>query len=885
MPKQIPLLGPRMPFKGAFPDPNVSQAAAPDGRWQDVRNLRGAVEAMYVRKGIASLFTAPVPSGCATLVDWWGGQLNGNEVLLGAFRETGGSPKIRIYYFQNSGGLSSGSSWTELTAASGSYGNTRLNNSTRVTFCKMHNDFFDQADGVYISNGTEVRFYNAPNLYPVANVSPPTNGEQFKTIATYGSYWAVAASSGKTYTNSGANFTLANTSSAPYTSANTCILLTRNTTAATNPTAQVAFSSGLSVTRDQFWMVLEGTSTNIATFLDRIKIELSDGSTYVTIYDRSSTSSQFGNVVGTQTLVSGTTQIQHVVFGLESNTASIPTSTTTIRLTWVGAAPTASVTLNILGMGLSGRFPGTSQWGIAYVAPGYVESGGYLDTGLAETPLLSAIGGPTQVTGSVAPPNLGNPNGSFLYDYELMVSNGMPGSGSTPSVTAGMAYAVNVYYRLAPGVPFQFHTPITFATPGGTYNSANVNVKLSTYASDWSAILNGPEFATDGISLPSGGNVAPPASLCSAQYANRLFLGNVYYNSSSKNSEVWFSWEDQMTRFQPILETDENGVTDGKSGGVATMPGTVLGILHTGGQSAEVSMLYVFTSTTAYTLGGINRWTEPVDAGTFTKVAHFANHGVAGYRAYCAHLGMAYVVDQDGRLVLLSASKPILLGFNKFDVELQNVPASYKGEISLVGRGPRVYVGYTPSGGTTNTRMLVYNTDLRELEAIDTSGSESFQRLVMFMDSFASGSQSRLLVFSATGKIGALEESNTGDFGGTGISASVLSNRFVTDNNYWYIGQVRISGEKDAGATATITRFYGTTNTWVSTLNLVDPDGIYPNQFDCADSLPNPVPSDSTTPQGAREASVSISWTGTPSKRIDGITVEIATASVGAGSR
>jgi hypothetical protein len=861
----------------------VSQSVKPNGLWQNVKNLRSGIQCVYVRDGIQSVFSTPLPSGCSTLVDWWSGNLNGTEYLFGAFRESGGSPKIRIYYFQNSGGLSSGSSWTEITSASGDYGNTRLDNSQRVTFCKYKNDFLDQSEGVYISNGTQVRFFNLPNIYPVGTPNTPSGGDQFKMIATYGSYFAVASSSGKTYTNSGANFTLANTTTAPYTSANTCILLSRNTTAATNPTAQVAFASGLNVSRNQFWMVLEGSSTNIATMLDRIKIELSDGLTYTTIYDKSSTSSQFGNVVGITVLVSGTTQIQHVVFSINPATVLL-SNTTTVRFTWVGAAPTAAVAVNILGMGLSGRFPGSSQWGISYFSPGFVETGAYLTNGLAETPLLSAIGGPTQVTGNNAAPNLGLPVASFLYDYELLVANALPGSGHIPIVTAGMSYGVNLYYRLAAGVDFRYHTSIFFATPGGNFNSPDANVKLSTYASGWNAIRNGPEFAYAGITAPLGGNVAPPPGLSSSLYANRLFIGGVYVNNTSRLSEIWFSYENVHTRFQEVVETDSNGSLDPLSGGVATLPASCLGLLHTGGQSFEWSILFAFTNSATYTIGGINRRAEAVDSATFTTVSLYAHHGVAGYRAYCSNIGAAFIVDNYGRFVLLNEKQPMFLGFNRFDSKLQSVPAAAKGDIVLAARGPRIYIGYTPFGQTSNTQLLVYNLELKELESIDTSGSESFQRIVTFTDKFAQLSQGRILVYSNSGKIGALEESSVGDFGGTGIDAELVSNRMITTDGYWFIDRVRVSGDKDAAATATVTRYYPA-NTWTSTLPFQHPDAEYTNQFDCGDSVPDVATGSSTTPQGSREASVGITWTGTPKKKIEGITIEVKGLSVGAGSR
>jgi len=381
------------------------------------------------------------------------------------------------------------------------------------------------------------------------------------------------------------------------------------------------------------------------------------GGAEVTIYDSTSTS------YATPVLVpSG--DYYMVGFKLPSGIAS--GSYDTIKFYYNNnIAPTTAEYLNIYGIFASyGTIPGGTQFSVSqFNSTSRAESPAVVATDLGE-PAASFHGG-SQITG------LNIPISAALH-YEYTLNTVYADASGSPDYRC-------VYAKLPEGTEFNYVKGDAIST----------NTILMTSAVQY--LLPAPS----GLHLPiQKGNVT-------ASVGPRYWVGGVANPASAGANNVWFSSLDSPFRFRQTLEFT-NGVPDIKGAATITCQGEVVqAITPIAGGAVGSEGCYIFTDQNIYQAGGS-------DSFQLMRPGRKAGFGTNSPNSIAVYAGLIVFMDSERQVRFLDASMTPI-SRDRVEDKLLAIPAAYIGNTAAGIWRDKYYLAYTPSGGTTNTELLVYD--------------------------------------------------------------------------------------------------------------------------------------------------------------------------------
>jgi hypothetical protein len=729
-----------------------------EGEYQLIQNLRWDRGHLQVRPGCAQVLGSPAVG--ATPFQMWSGVLNGTPYVVGAFVV---GAKIRLYY-------KSGPNWIEVTQSSGWCGDSRFPTvGTTLRMAQFRGargssgaGTFAAKDLLIVQNGEDYpRVWDpaqntsvAPGLSVHRPITMPNQAEQFRQVATCRAFWPMTVSGGRTFpTTGGANPTAYRfvNSTLTYTGANAVPEYSLGAAAAAGQVAAIQFTASRTFSGEQLLMVLEGADA--PSILSQAKIEISPDSpfnpsgTWHTVYDPTSTLAYLRESIQVALDPAGSRYV--FAFRISHLTASQRTAAC-IRFTRQGAAPGVAQAARILMIASSGTVEGGSLWGVAY-------SNRYSG---AESPGLVAFSSGTEKIANLGAPNqaaaslLALPvDPRILYDYNLFVRNS-DAAGPISGDIGGEPTDADLYLQRPGSNEFYYAFSNELFKPNatpGVWDKQDSNP--ITVINSGTAVGGFTRTQLDTQrTLPGPFTVAIPAARDVLWANNRLFVFGVKEPGGTYSlGDLYFSEENRGFRMQSIVDDDRRGgrlLISGEKG---------QRLIATAASAQGAAYVYAFTDSGLYSLGGAGAFAgSGFSAPELSRIVRMLPHGTNSSESVVEHLGALFWVDQD--LVVRRFEGGQLMDLSRLHVDdrMQATPDEVRRR-QLAGcfHRNRYYLGYTPAGGSANTRILIWNDLLSAWEADDALPSipstVSAERICRFYDSTGSGSGQRIFLLSTDG--------------------------------------------------------------------------------------------------------------------------------------
>jgi len=655
------LVGPSSPISGL--SGAVDGASLPPGAWQQFTNVRTAnANYVEVRGGTAELYAAPsVTNGV-----FKGGY---HHPDLGEWAAIYDPAATKVKIFQNTGG-----GWTERTDAS-----TRLATNAWVQFGVVQapqtapiSPYSTTKRYVVAQNGTDTPLVmiESASVFSKHQAIAVGDFSAYRSYATWSEFYFIAppyvpplglAAWGLFFTNFAYDGVTVQTrfvwsaSHASY--RDNYIILSIDSTVNSGDQAIVEFySGGLSIdwsTKKQMHILFDASATvEAADIWSRLKVIAVDGSgNTATLYDPTS-STQPRPVV-----VENGYGKYLAAFNIPSGVASH--AYTKLRFDWVGGALSADLTLNLYAcLGSAGNVDGGSSFAVSH-----------LDTAsFAESPSVVCTA-ETEVTGS---------------NYGAPTSEGM-----VIPVVAGIGYAFVVNDPVTTGSATELRMIYMAGVDAQEFYYVTSSGSLSTQTT----VTSGVQYP---LTAPGGLHQCMPTGPIVKALGSRLLVGG------GSLKDVWFSSLSSPLRFRPMLEFID-GAPDYQGAGTIRFQGeSVQAIEPMAGTYAGSESVIVWTDQSMQRVDGS-------DSFQLSKPRRLAPFGTVAPRSVASHNGVVFWLDTEGQVRSFSSTwdAPSLL---KVDNILQSIPASRLGECSAAFWKDAYYIAYTPSGGSTNTEVLVWDT-------------------------------------------------------------------------------------------------------------------------------------------------------------------------------
>jgi hypothetical protein len=702
-------------------------SALDQGWWPLLRNIRWADNLVpYVRNGTADrnatgLLSQGTFRGAAAM------QLfGGTPFTFAAYKAPGLNP-IQVYYSVT------GTGFSQLTTASGQYGDTRFPYRDKYLTYQVVVDRELGDEFVIVQNGVDFpRVIDMAALTMAVHepVEPATSSNLLKTAPTWPVYFAVNDNTATVspFGSSGVGLTLSeNNVAAPNN-----LLTLQATNVQTNATATVTFTTAKNFENcRQLILIVE---SNYLYWLDNLKIELGNSSGFASsaVWDGTgNTFSQFA------VPLDSTGKRLCLVFTLD-HIASELASVDRMKLTWVGANQSSfSQNMKIYAICGSGQVSGQCQHGISYAN---------------FTSRAESVG---QVISTVEPDKMRDVGGTALneqripndyriyYDYKIQYQNTSE-TERDKGVDKLRIYRrdptlivdQNGQERLAIERKFTFVRVETIASWGGsTWDfigaSSALDVRIatdSTPSTEKNLLLELPDAFHMGIPIGRA-----------MHYANgRLFVS--MKTGTSGQSKLAISEFQNPFRFREAAEF-ENGRAVITSAATNSFDGEmIMAFASVTGEVLDSNSIYVFTNQNTYKIAGV----DITNLSTPTRIASIGTRSPGSIAEY---KGAVYFLDSDMQVRRLMGYQMDDLSRYDVDDKLQGIPADRRELVSGAFFRDRYYLAYTPQGGTLNSRCLVFNHFAGKWESDDAfPGVATGEQLLLQFDNGTKGS--RLNMFS-----------------------------------------------------------------------------------------------------------------------------------------
>jgi len=789
------------------------------GEWKELDNLRRNNRIPTARGGMSAALSSILADGEFRGV--FSGAINGTEYVVVAVYD---GSKTRIYSTTDL------STWTELTATSGRFGNTRLTGNAPVSFALIKvpsaagtaADVLIACDGTgYVLNlGALSATYTAP-MKTVLQQDTIRDIPVHVDIIEYG----IGIEGTNVYTASGANLTAANNGTSP----NLQMRITIGSGTANGDTIKCSGQSAASV-------------NNGSTSLDR-QFVLGIDTSYTLLWDKFKLESNSGEVLWDPTNRSSYAEPIPISVDASNRTLWVfnwpnPKSNVSrqyVILTWVAATAEAPSTTQYVDIFLMGYTYGTNaraDLGLAVTnecSNSGVESPGVVySTYVTQT--VASQGGPV-LNGAVLPRS-----GLLMANYTAPIKN-----VTAAELANGVDY-VNFYYA-EPGIgEYRWVGRLSTASWSGSawaYGSGTAGALLYV-----SALSNSVGYATLEKFLPSGYHVAPPACGAVAYVRGRAFFGA----AASAGGDVYISEYGnpyRLLKFPRFVgdQLDESSPTSINVG----EPCTFIKALS----SSTVGSSTIFFGTKKQVLAS-----RGLSVSTLSNLGVVSSHGsVSPYSAVVLN-DTFYYLDTEMQVRAFSNGGSRILTRNTVDDLLKAIPAARRRYAVACGFDYMYYLFFTETGGTENTRGLVWRDDgdgwVTDTPPVAIDGICSFysdtdmaHRLITF-----GTSSSALKAFEYD------DPTQDQDLGTTDIVVTFAPGDLTTvSEENIVIGHVAVACDGNAGGLGGVTRTYKPTG--VSSTSQIDLDPGTANQVMRWDTEPTP----STDQEDAAGTSASLTIT------------------------
>lgn len=814
--------GPKFAGLASAPDP----VAQPDGTFNQVQNFRVDDNILRIRQGHYEAH-ASTPASNLVFIGGRSYKFGDDKInVYGVFHDTS-SDKVRVFFNQHT--LSSGTfgGWTECTASSGKYGDTRLSPPWTgwAGICSAPSS--TGALGALVMTGKEGEYaLHCPfgvsgGAVLCRPVDPPSLIQMDVPVAGVSN--PLVLTSSPTITNSGGG--------SPWTTAWSGSVLTFQSAAgvAAAQTSSIVFATGKdwSGASQALFLFKCDADSNIWA---NLKVEIGTGGTptYYTILDHSTGLQEFAV---TDQANDGGLRICAIPLGNIS--ASVLASINSFRITAINAIPSGTSIAVVMAAG-GGQVPGGASYAQSFrnsssrvESPALVMASSLIP-GAGNQDILSralADSGTTEQITMRGDRGIASTLGSYNgYPVELPVDPRVNYLVTipiqSPSSTQG-GYGVDylTIWRRDPG-----ESEYTYVTDVQTSEYSGGSWTYFSPFSGWSQ----RKTTTDTIpaqdkdftrQMPDGGNVPPPAGTC-GMYANgKLHIGAPRGTGSYRESgAVWISDQDQPFRFNEAARFTGNQVDER------------FGIVVPIDDAPVIAM---------------------EDAGTVQKSAVFAatQNGVfivdfyTGGQRISAEgtLSPGAFIEKDGTVVWLSVRRNVMAygpggiqNLSQFRVNdvLEAIPDAYASKAAGAVFGDRILIGVTPSGGTSNTKVLVYNMRLGLWESLDDIPSS--MPVGGWFDVRGAGA-GKLYYTAKAGKVYQWEKPGQATDNGTAISPILATRSFMAPDGKITCRRGKVIGDGGSG-TLSISRVF--TKESATVTGVIALDATYTDKVD-KDSVTN----------------------------------------------
>lgn len=700
---RVPIFEPRKaPVRGMS---SFVDACALDPGWyvllQNVRTDKGTIR---VRDGHAKLTSTAINSGTGTFggagVVNYQGFWSGNPIIAAGVEVSSAG---RVYI------SNTGTSFTEVTAASGQYGDTRFGTLASGDGRIYFNSGFDRLtnDSVVIAqNGTaDPRVYSITDALTSGHYTPtpPAKFPTARSKPTFPAFFTVKDGTTTTLsTPTGTSVAFADTSGASTTE--NSLTLT-----CTNPTngnqALCVFSAGISFSSSRQLVIIANSNATNFTLWKNVKIELGDSGGFVTVYDPTAAAN---SAYGIHELTSnGENYVLGFSIDAHTGSSSNPNiaSCDRVRVTWVGStlsATTFAVTIYVIAA--SGLVPGNALHCYCY--------GNSVSKALSVPQFITDVRGESITNlGGIATSALTCGNGSQIF-YNYVV-------GFLHTSTAERNLGTNKLYLFRQDEDDSDYFYVSTTTIA-TYSAPNWSFSNhgSTSALGLCSLTDSTLAKNYLIRAPDAENINIPIGTMMIEANARMF---VCKSTSGVSKDLYISDHRYQFRFRESPKLLDDGTIDPVSGTVYPFSGERLLALKSssvgyGGQS----FVYLFTDQSVYMI--------PPNVHQIQKVASF---GTQSPESIAEYKGTIVFLDSDRKVQVIENGAIRDISDRLVEDILKAIPttAATTSRISRVSAeifGGQYHLSYSPNGATTNTRRLVYDFDEQkwydDLEAGSVTG-------------------------------------------------------------------------------------------------------------------------------------------------------------------
>lgn len=763
--------------------------ALPSGFFQDVKNLRAGEGIPRVRNGTQSLGTV-IANG--TLRGAWQGYILSAYTMVVAVNV---SSALRVYYSTD------GATWTESTAASGAYGNTRFTDPSDTVQFALVKDPLDtephlvMVSGVGTSANYPLVFRPTGNAVKHEPVTAPTLVRDFPVQQTFQSYFPLSNSANTTYTvSTAAEFNMADaTVTGGAASTDNVVRVTIDSTVNSDETARVTFASSIDANGGQLAI---GLDTSYIEFWDRVRVRLmSGGSAVLTVWDPASTATTSAPVPVPVDL----TQKTLWLFDLKTLVQNTTTNFDGIELMWdmsIGAAPATDQTADIWMIAVTGKEAGGTQFGVSYMNSGSrAESAGVVYS-TYKTEEIRNLGGPTY-------------NGLRLpNDERVLFKFNLPYLNTSSAERDKGVDRLMVYRKRPEDYRFTYYGQTTLATWGGAswaYSSSGTDVKQHTANSG---------FDYDGaVAMPDGLHIPIPKGKGTEFVNGRLFVGGQVNGQNT----ILFSEYGHPFRFREVVRIDDAGNVDEYSPGFFRLgnevPQRIVGI--SGGRTG-IGHGYVFTDQAVYGFYGIL-------TSQITSAGRVAPWGTTSPYSVVEHDGQVFWLARDMQ-VRRMAGETSEISAGIVDDVLKGIPGSRRAFVWAAWFDQSYRLAYTPSGGSTNNRILVWDARTQLWVSRDVPPTAA-QGLLTWYDG-ATDKREKLVLFgldSTTLKAYEYDAPGITTDLGSNIAVGLTTPEYINldKKTFLMVKRIGLFADATAAETVTYTRTYkpdGNTSTSTASL-------------------------------------------------------------------
>lgn len=645
-------------------------------RWTDDQSIK-------VRDGIGQLVSSIV--GSATLKGYKAVTINGTNIVAAAVRV---STATRIYTSTDL------ATWTERTDSS-----TRFATDGNIDFSVARHPARITSPDLLVAVNSGGDYARVIDLGVSCKIHQPiTADDRVANIpVTAKPYLFYDIQAGSTHTDrTNVRFSTADSGTSP----NMLIRLTVSTTVQVNDYQTVQFSAAKTCGANsrQLWMVVD---TAYQTAFDKIAVSLIHDQggtpTEYTIYDPYATIPTGSGAYNPPPVLipygdSATRSV--VVYELPQALVDFPgVSINALKFKFTAPnseAPAANQTVDIYAVAFSGLTPGKTRIGTARChSTSYAESPGvafrnYLGVRLRD------IGGPIDKHSRIPEDE------AMSYVYTCAYTN-----PSATEVTNGTDQA-RFFIKLPGDKVFRYAVTRETVTAGALTAGSNGDSRATD--------LNKYQPTIDGYIMPSGEHLVIPKCRCIERANNRLFVGAI--DATEQPSGVYASQFGNDFHFLRIPDYSAYGERTATS--IELRGETVQRLAVVATSTYGAASVYTLTNKSLYVFQGSN-------ASSIADISYIGPHGTLSPRSVAVHKAGLYWVDNECQVCALVGGE--VIGLSRLIVDSELINSERKTDIACACWKDRLYVAYTPDGGSLNTCVLVYSLTLGVWEARDTMTS------------------------------------------------------------------------------------------------------------------------------------------------------------------